>query len=204
MEPQFEHARAFVFAKLNNTRDFHLYYHGIHHTRDDVLPATERLGEMVGLTNENMLLLRTAALYHDVGCVEDYFNHEARSIHIAQAILPHFGYTPGQIEVISDLIWATKLPQKPGPLLQELICDADLDSLGRDDFFEISHSLRREIKHYGSDIDICTWYRRQVSFLEAHHYLTGAARRLRNAGKQKNIAELKEVLACGEKSGLSV
>ena len=39
-----------------------------------------------------------------------------------------------------ELREATKIPQTPLTKLEEIICDADLDYLGREDFFEISRS----------------------------------------------------------------
>ena len=87
------------------------------------------------------------------------------------------------------------MPQHPQGLLQELLCDADLDSLGREDFLETSHNLRRELEAHGASMPLKEWYRRQLDFLSTHRYFTAAARSLRDAGKQRNITELQRRLA---------
>ena len=43
---------------------------------------------------------------------------------------------------------ATKMPQRPKNLLQQIICDADLDYLGRNDFFILSEKLHKEFIEY--------------------------------------------------------
>ncbi|MBN1287122.1 MAG: phosphohydrolase [Anaerolineae bacterium] len=185
-------------SKLAASNGLNLYYHGIHHTRDDVLPAAERLGQMAHLSDNKLLTLCTGALYHDVGCLTDIANHEAISVALARQTLPGFGYTPEQIEAIAGIIMATRLPQEPHSFLEELMCDADLDSLGREDFFIRSHQLRLELKMRGQCFSIRDWYQGQLVFLENHSYFTDAAHNLRDAGKCENIRELKEVLCWAE------
>ncbi|MBD3307797.1 phosphohydrolase, partial [candidate division KSB3 bacterium] len=68
----FEKAEAYVLTRLGEELPNDLPYHGIHHTRDDVLPAAERLAMLAGLNGDHFLVLRTAALYHDIGYVEQY------------------------------------------------------------------------------------------------------------------------------------
>ncbi len=171
-----------------------LLYHGIHHTRDDVLPSAERLAALAGVMGEDLLLLRTAALYHDVGYVQQYFKNEPIAVQWVQQVLPDFGYTPAQIEVVASLILATQMPQAPHTFLEELLCDADLDSLGREDFLRTSLDLRAELATQGISRDLPTWYTSQLNFLEAHGYYTEAAHLLRDAGKAANIALLKALL----------
>ena len=183
-----------VIERLENELSPKLYYHGVHHTRDDVLPAVERLADIASVNGEDLLLLRTAALYHDIGYVEHYLDHEAIGTRIASEELPELGYTTEQIQVIAGLIMATRMPQSPRTDLECLICDADLDSLGRDDFFVISHSLRLELKEMGIVTSVREWYSRQLKFLESHTYLSEAAQDLRTEGKQINIDELRDIL----------
>ncbi|MCK9612757.1 MAG: hypothetical protein PHR81_00260 [Bacteroidales bacterium] len=44
---------------------------------------------------------------------------------------------------------ATKIPTKLKNKLEKLLCDADLDYLGREDYMEISNRLRREWDVFG-------------------------------------------------------
>jgi uncharacterized protein len=171
-----------------------LYYHSLAHTRDDVVPAVERLAAMEGVEGEALLLVRTAALFHDIGFIEQYNDHESVSVRIAEEALPNFGYNAGQIEAISNMIMATRLPQSPQNLLEEILADGDLDNLGRDDFVERSRLLRAEQETLGISASDEVWYQRQLEFVQHHEYFTAAARRLRDAKKEQNIKELIERL----------
>ena len=104
------------------------------------------------------------------------------------------GCTQEQIDTITGIILATRLPQQPKTLLQQILCDVDMDSLGRDDFFIQSMKLRKELSRVSGDISLKEWLKRQLVFLEEHCYFTVSARKLRNKGKQKNIAEIKLLL----------
>ena len=201
-KPNFESTKEYCFGRLERELAPNLFYHGIHHTRDDVLPAIERLGQIQKVGREDFLLLQTGALYHDIGYVEQYLKNEPIAIIIANETLPNFGYSNNQIEKISKMIMATQLQMIDGKLiqvpdsndlLQQLICDADLDYLGRKDFFVIGENLRRELREYGMPKTLGEWCEVQISFQEAHSYFTNAAKSLRNEGKQSNIRELKEL-----------
>jgi uncharacterized protein len=190
--PDFERAKQYALERLERELRETLYFHSLAHTRDDVAPAVERLAEMEGVEGEALLLLRTAALYHDLGFIELYDDHESVSIRIATESLPKFGYTPHQIERIRNMIQATRLPQSPHNLLEEILADGDLDNLGRDDFAERSRLLRAEQEARGINVSDEDWYERQLEFLRNHQYFTDAARRLRDAGKQQNLQSLIE------------
>lgn len=186
--PDWQRAESYVMDCLASNLDARLTYHGIHHTRDDVLPAARRLGLMAGLDEESMLLLLTGALYHDIGYVHQYHDNEALAAQIAVETLPTFGYAPQQIRVIENIILATRLPQQPRSYLEMLMCDADLDSLGRDDYFVVSFRLWYELAAYGDLTSEEEWLERQVDFLSSHSYFTAEAIALRQAGKQNNLA----------------
>lgn len=204
MTPNFQAAKTYVLQRLENELASNLFYHGIHHTRDDVLPAAQQLGKLEGITQEDQLLLNTSALYHDMGYIEQYKQNEAIAVRIANQTLPNFGYSRAQIERIRKTIMATQLKvingkfmQNPNPndILQQLICDADLDSLGREDFFRVGETLRQELKEYGMPKEREKWLKGQLAFQQSHTYFTNAARTLRNQGKKNNIKRLQELLA---------
>jgi hypothetical protein len=70
------------------------------------------------------------------------------------------------------------------------MADADLDSLGREDYFDLSERLRQELELRGQPRPLHHWQEVQVAFLKQHAYFTEAARQLRGATKDKNIASL--------------
>ena len=193
--PNFECARRYALNRLSRELSPSLFYHSLPHTRDDVAPAVERLAALDGVDGAALLLLRTAAYYHDIGFVMQRDGHEAVGARIAAAALPRFGYTPEQIGQISGMILATKLPQSPQNRLEELLADADLDNLGREDFLARNQALRAELAAFGSTSADEQWYSAQLVFLTSHHYWTVAARGLRDAQKQRNIEALYNLLA---------
>lgn len=194
--PDFERARQYVFDRLERELSSNLYYHSIAHTRDDVLPAVERLAELEDIADgDDLLLLRTSALYHDIGFIETYNGHEDVSIRIAAETLPQFGYNEQHIERIQQVIRATEMPQNPDSHLARLLADADLDILGREDFLLRNNDLYLELDAREIKFTLEDWYRSQLRLLRAHRYFTHAAQSLRQSGKQRNIKKMEELLA---------
>lgn len=167
-----------------------LHYHSISHTKD-VVQAVERLALSEGVTDEGLFLLKSAATYHDAGFVEQYEHNEPIGVRMAQEILPKYGYTEEHIQKIAELIFVTKIPHNPKNKLEEIICDADLDYLGRDDFHEIADKLRLELREHGKIDSDRQWDEIQVSFLTSHKYFTKTAKKLRKKKKKANLEEIK-------------
>ena len=203
-EPEFEFACRHALERLERELAPDLFYHSVRHTRDEVLPAIERLAAMEGIGGEVFQLLRTAAAYHDIGFIEQYIDHEAASIRIALEALPRFGFSPTQLQVVTNIICITKLPQSPHNLLEQIMADADLDSLGRDDFWERNRDLRAELAVYGKPVDDQEWYRQQVRFLSGHSYFTASAHALRDAQKQHHLKELVARLEQARQNSLGI
>jgi uncharacterized protein len=186
--PDFEGAIRYVLERLEQELSPSLHYHTLAHTHREVVPAVERLAALEGVDGDDLMLLRTAAYYHDVGYIEQRTNHEDAGARIAAQVLPGFGYGPQQVETVVGMIMATKLPQSPHNLLEELLADADLDALGREDFVSRNQALRDELAAHGVTFTDEVWYHDQIRFLQDHHYWTAAAKALRLAGKEQNLA----------------
>ena len=195
MKPDFEQARSYVLGRLERELSPRLTYHSLCHTRDDVLPAVIRLGRHAGVDEDDLLLLSTAALFHDTGFLYVYNDHERESVALAHAVLPEFGYPAASIQLVVELIGATRMPQNPTTPLQELMCDADLDLLGRDDFWTLNRKLLSEVHYYGGQaISEGEWLKGQTRFLEEHRYFSPAAHALRDEGKRRNLALMQRAL----------
>ena len=110
-------------------------------------------------------------------------------------VLPGFGYDSGQIDVVTEIIGATRLPQSPRSILGQLMADADLDVLGRRDFAVKNDALRLELARFGDVVDPERWCVEQLEFLRGHTYFTTVANELRGRGKQANIADMERRLA---------
>jgi len=189
-----EEAEAYVFEKLEESLSDTLFYHGVHHTVD-VSNAALQIAIAEGIHDkETLLLLQTAALYHDLGFISTYKGHEEEGCRLARVSLPNFDYTDEQIEKICGLILATRVPQAPTNHLEEILADADLDYLGRDDFWPISDSLYKELNKRELVTDTDSWNKLQIEFLENHQYWTKTAQQWRQPNKLKRIEELKSML----------
>jgi adenylate cyclase len=180
----------FILEKLEKGLPNSLYYHNLKHTVD-VYTQVELIGRSENVSNEEMLLLRTAALFHDAGHLIDYGTHEEMAVKLAREILPEYFYTDRQIDVISDLIMSTKLPPNPKNLLEEIMCDADLDYLGRTDFIPVSNMLYKELHEHGKVGTLHEWNELQIKFIAKHSYFTKTARKHRNVNKQSQLDKLK-------------
>ena len=186
----FEGARQYAAQRLERELSPMLFYHSVAHTRDDVLLASKRLAALEGVDGEALWLLLTAAWYHDIGFVEEYVDNEEIGARIAAEALPRFGYNSAHIQVIRGIIMATKLPQSPKTVREQIMADADLDLLGRDDYMLLNQALRDEMAVMGMRSSDEEWYSSQLEFLRSHRYFTASARALRDAGKQRNIEGL--------------
>jgi predicted metal-dependent HD superfamily phosphohydrolase len=174
-----------------------LAYHSINHTKD-VVKAVERIALLEGVTDEGLFLLKTAAIFHDAGFIEQYDHNESIGARMAQEILPKYGYTEQHVKTIVELIHATQIPHKPINKLQEIICDADLDYLGRDDFEEIADKLRQELTEMGKINARKEWDEIQVKFLNQHQYFTATSISSRQMKKQENLERVIERLAANQ------
>ena len=190
-------AERHIMKILENQLSPKLLYHSINHTID-VTKAVERIAIMEGITDEDLFLLKSAATYHDAGFIEKYEKNEHIGMRLAREILPKYGYTEDQIDTIDGLIKSTEIPQSPTTLLQQIMCDADLDYLGRDDFHDIADLLRRELREHGKLHSDKLWDEIQIKFLEQHTYFTESAIKLRRQKKLDHIEEIKQKLLTHE------
>jgi ligand-binding sensor domain-containing protein/class 3 adenylate cyclase/predicted metal-dependent HD superfamily phosphohydrolase len=190
-------AEKYIMKILEKKLSPKLHYHSIAHTKD-VCKAVERLALLEGVTDEGLFLLKSAATYHDAGFVESYEKNEPVGARMAGEILPKFGYTEEHIEQIRKLIYVTQIPHKPTNKLEEIICDADLDYLGTDEFHVISDKLRLELREHGKIDSDRKWDEIQVMFLNNHQYFTETAKATRQAKKMKHLEEIKERLLRNE------
>ena len=181
--------------KLQASLPQQLTYHSLSHTLD-VLKQARHVAHKEGVTcPEDLLLLQVAVLYHDTGFIYTYQNHEAQGCLLVQQELPAFGFNEEQIEKVCGLIRATKIPQDPQSHLEQIICDADLDYLGREDFSQIARELFRELVSYQLIEGEDEWNALQVAFLEKHRYFTNFSKRNREKKKQAHLAQLRTKVA---------
>ena len=186
-----------VLELLKTKLPENLYYHGVGHTLR-AIDVSESYIDHHKLGVHEAQLLRLAVLLHDVGYTETSLKHEEAGARIAKEMMTELEFSALQIKVVCDLIRATKVPQRPMNLLERIICDIDLDYLGRDDYMEISELLFKEL-YENSMIDSREeWNKMQIDFLENHKYHTFFGRTERQPVKEKWLAELRSSLPLGE------
>lgn len=190
---QFTDIQEIILDKLERDLPDFLHYHNVKHTVD-VVTEVEPIGWAEGCSDEDILLLKIAGLFHDAGHTVSYDNHEYQGTLLARQMLPAFGYTDEQIERICMIIMSTMLPPKPTNLLEEIICDSDLDYLGRSDFIPVSNTLFEELKAQNKITKLNDWNKLQVKFISGHQYFTATARRLREVNKQLQIERIQNLI----------
>jgi uncharacterized protein len=164
-------------------------YHNIEHT----LYVTEKAVEIAQhekCTDKEISLLRTAALWHDAGCIVMYKGHEEISCGMARQYLPGFKFSDSDIEIICGIIMATKIPQAPKTKLGEILADADLEYLGTGKAADLAEELYREMLHLHPVITKEQWRHTQISFLLKHHYFTAWCIKNREPGKRNYLNSL--------------
>ncbi len=187
----FKRIETIVLAELGKLNPY-LTYHSVQHTID-VLEQAQRIAAAEGIDDPHQfLLLKYAALFHDTGFLYIYANHEEKGCELFLEMTRDLKFSKADNDTVIGLIMSTKIPQQPKNLLQQVICDADLDYLGRDDFFTIGNELRKEFLHYKIVSSDEQWEQLQLKFLNSHQYHTRSSQLLREPVKQAHLAKLME------------
>jgi adenylate cyclase len=181
----------YIMDRMQKELSDKLFYHNIQHT-GHVYQQVEMLGRGEEVSQEDMLLLRSAALLHDMGYIDTFDEHETRSVEYAREILPLYRYKEAQIDAICSLIMATKLPPDPSNLLEMIICDANLDHLGRADFLIQSDRLFQEYLFHKKIKTKKEWNLKQVELLENHEFFTETARQLQEISMEQQIENIRQ------------
>ena len=165
-------------------------FHDFPHTQN-VVEAALLIGNQYKLTDKELEMLQLAAWFHDTGYYKDPEEHEALSSEIAEDFLTGEGYPVEDINIVKGCIMATKLPQSPERLLEEILCDADLSHLGNEQYWDRCGRLRQEMglarKVVMSEQE---WVDFELDFMMRHRYHTDVARSLFNKRKRKHIKQL--------------
>ena len=109
-----------ILSRLQKELDPRLGYHNISHTLD-VIKQAEIIAKQEGVNDKHdLLLLRTAAAFHDSGFLFVYKGHEEKGCEIASGDLKNT-FSEADIKKICGMIMATKIPQSPNTLLEKII-----------------------------------------------------------------------------------
>ena len=192
--PEFQYELAYEkieqFLLLNLPQQY--TYHTIEHIRDVVIQS-ERIAKKEKIEKSVIQDIKLAAWLHDVGYIWEPQRHEARGAEYATAILNEMKFPKSKISLITGMIMATKIPQSPKNHYEQIICDADLDYLGRADYDTNSNNLLQEIELV-KKLTPKEWLQIQEKFLKAHIYFTTTSQKLRNQNKIKVLNKIQQQL----------
>lgn len=186
-------ARKFIFNVFKVKHNSSFSYHSLIHTKEVIFFVT-KLAIMENIEKKDILLLKTAALYHDIGLLFSFDEHEQYSAEFARKTLEKFNFTFEEIKIITKLILATKVPQNPNGILQEIICDADLMNLGKENFFRKNRLLRKELENQSQFFSEKKWVKKTNEFLSKHNFFTKSASQLLENQKEENKTYTKRYL----------
>jgi predicted metal-dependent HD superfamily phosphohydrolase len=187
-----DEVRAHVSGLFHARKDDRLVYHNLFHT-EQVVQAVVKIANHYRLSDQDFFIVNTAAWFHDTGYLTNFEQHEARGAESAKDFLSAKGIDPVITGQVTNCILATKMPQHPVGLLEQIVCDADLFHLGGDSFKERNKLMRKEAEAcMGREIDKTEWRLKTIAFFEGHHYHTAYCQELLSAKKEMNLAGLKE------------
>ncbi len=181
----------YIMDRLQREVSEKLLFHNVQHTAH-VYRQVELLAHGENVSQEEMLLLRSAALLHDMGYIDTFDGHEEKSVEYAREILPVYKFKEKQIDAICDLIMTTKLPSEPSSLLGKIICDANLEHLGRADFLVQSDKLFQEYLWNKKIKNKKDWNLKQIELLENHAFFTETARNLQEISMEQQIENIRQ------------
>jgi len=184
-----EEARQYVSLLLTTELSENCVFHTISHTLD-VVKHAEIIGEYCGLDQDALNILRVCALFHDVGYVDAYDNHEAFSAKRARIYLKSKNIDPKIIHQVEAAILSTKTPQDPKDRISRILCDADLMNLTFDDYFEQIDLMRKEWEKVGkAKLNRQEFYISSLEFFQNHQYHSEYGKKILQP--KKELTELK-------------
>lgn len=173
---------------------YHDADHTLHPTRG-VVAVAHKIAVAEGVPEHDRELIVAAAYFHDTGYIREYGHNEPIAARMAGRILKLIGYLPAEIKKVQRMILSTDLRRGPKTHCEKILCDADLDHLGREDFFKLDQKLREGRRVRGLDVDDdALWYQNTLKFMKNCKYHTVSQQNRREKGKQKNIRRLLEKL----------
>jgi len=186
-----EEVQQYVLDFFRDHANEKIVYHDLAHTQA-VVAAAIQIANHYSLNDHDFFIALTAAWFHDLGYFTNASSHEEEGAALAAEYLQNKNIDEATILAVKNCILATKMPQQPHNLLEEIICDADLFHLGTDEFAERNKLMRREYAGvFEKEIPKEEWRIKTIKLLESHHYHTDYCRLLLNEKKQENLDKLK-------------
>ncbi|MBV7532604.1 Pycsar system effector family protein [Chitinophaga sp. sic0106] len=188
-------AREYILAKYRDNPQPALVYHNLTHTQG-VVDAAAQIAAHYRLQDDELTAVYVAAWFHDEGYLEgEGSSHEEAGAEEALQFLRQQNASEELQQMVKGCILATKMPQRPNTLIEQIVCDADLFHLGSKEYAERSKLLRHEVEMvHHKEVDKTEWLRSNIRFLTQHQYWTDYARTLQKQQKDENIKQMQKKL----------
>ena len=160
----------YISSLLTTELSENCVFHTIKHTLD-VVSNAEIIGRYCNLDEDSLNVLRMCALFHDVGYVDAYDDHELFSAERARTYLQSKNIDPEIIDQVERAILSTKTPQNPKDQISRILCDADLMNMTFDDYFEQIDLMRKEWEKVGkAKLNSHEFHISSLEFFRSHEY----------------------------------
>jgi len=187
-----EEVKEYIINLLSVKLDDRLTFHSLKHTLD-VFNNSDLIGKNSGLDDRSLDLLKISALFHDVGYINKYDDHESESAKYARKFLSDKDIDESEIDIICEAILATKVPQSPKNTISEILCDADLMHLTYDNYFDQIDNMRQEWANIGRTLlDKNQFNKQSVEFFQSHKYFSEFGKTVLEPKKQKTLQKILE------------
>ncbi len=188
-----QEAQNHVSDLLTNKLSKSIKFHTLQHTQE-VAAAAEILAQYYQLPGDDRFALALAAWFHDTGYTGgEAKGHENISVQLATQFLTGHSISEELKNKVIGCINATRIPQSPANVVEEMICDADLFHLGTDTFKEKSRLLREELIEFGGkEVSKKDWRKINIRFLESHQYFTTYGKEKLQPIIETHLEELKQ------------
>lgn len=186
-------ACAYVHTFADAHTNLDLVYHNLAHT-EAVVTAVNEISEHYKLNEKDFFICMVASWFHDIGYYVDTANHEsASSWEAANFLNTHCHIDDDTVVAIKNCILATKFPQSPDNLLEQIVCDADRYYYGTKDFFALNKLLLQETEalHHIS-INKNEWRLCTIKQLQDHSYFTEYCRERLSKTKKAILNRLRK------------
>jgi len=184
-------ARDYISKLLTTELSENCVFHTISHTLD-VVSNAEVIAEYCKLDEDSLNVLRMCALFHDVGYVDAYDDHERYSAERAKTYLKSKHIDPEIIEQVEAAILSTKTPQNPRDKISKILCDADLMNLTFDDYFEQIDLMRKEWEKVGkAKLNSQEFYLSSLEFFQSHEYHSKYGKKVLQPKKEKTELKIR-------------
>lgn len=169
-------------------------YHNLEHTKE-VVNAVIEIATGESITKEEMEIITIAAWFHDLGYTVKTKDHEEISAMFASNFLLNQGYDQSKIDKVIGCILATKVPQHPKNHIEKIMCDADLNHLGKKSFVDRNNLFRTEFEYYFKrKLTESEWLIKSIEFLSQHNFFTDYAQNAFSEVQNENLALLQKQL----------